>query len=932
MKSLKRPLAIALFLSITLSASPLAFFDHTISPIQAAGSIPAGLQDYERWVGSQHSHVNMDGDDGASGTTSAQAFAYARNIPHLDYFILTPHLHQSRSGSATLWYESTYDTIRADAASATTANFIAIPGVELSSISSGGHWNLYNAQDLVGQDHPDGDWNDGDDYYDHVVQLAQGGENIAAQFNHPSSTDFGSRYDATADPYFGTYAVTSGYTYDTSELFAGNGDNGLYEENWGAFLNLGWKVSPAADQDNHRATWGASSSEYTVIVRPAGTTLNQANILQGIRDHMTYATEDANMQIGFIANDWSMGQTIGGNSNVAFTIWWNNPSETLYNHNTGGSVTEPANDAIQTIWVYKNNFVTPVATYTPNTTSGAWNVTLSAEVGDWFVVKFQDTYTFATDATYGRLATKDLTWSAPVWYDPANADPQLVVDGTSPTATPQPTSTGYTNTPTPTGTPTPAASGCGAIVINEVLPANQTVYATDWVELYNPTGAAIDLGGCIIDDVTGGGAAPYTIPGGTTIAAYGFWVHERASAFNNSGDTINLIAGDGVTVIDSYSYGSTGYDASWYRLPDGGAWQATTTNAPTPGSANGGTATPTATPTALPSNTPTPTSTNTPTLTPTKTPTPTYTPTPTPTGTPTPTPTPAASGCGAIVINEVLPANQTVYATDWVELYNPTGAAIDLGGCIIDDVTGGGATPYTIPAGTTIAAHGFWVHERAGAFNNAGDTINLIAGDGVTVLDSYSYGSTGYDASWYRLPDGGAWQATTTNAPTPGSSNGGTTTNWVTLLYDNFESGWGNYTSGGVDANLYTNGTYAYEGYAAADIQDNSGAASAFSLSNSVDVHTAGYTELEISFTFMAVSMDNSSEDFWVQYYDGSTWRTVATYARTTHFNNGVFYTVTITLSENNYTFPTAMNLRFMCDASDNQDDVYIDAITIKAR
>jgi hypothetical protein len=100
-------------------------------------------------------------------------------------------------------------------------------------------------------------------------------------------------------------------------------------------------------------------------VRPHGTTLNAGNVIHGLSDHMTYATEDANMQIGFTANGWSMGQTVGGAANIALTIWWNNPSNTLYNNNTGVTATESANDAIGNIWIYKNSFNSPVATYTP---------------------------------------------------------------------------------------------------------------------------------------------------------------------------------------------------------------------------------------------------------------------------------------------------------------------------------------------------------------------------------------------------------------------------------------------------------------------------------------------------------------------------------------------------------------------------------------
>ena len=78
----------------------------------------------------------------------------------------------------------------------------------------------------------------------------------------------------------------------------------------------------------------------------------------------------------------------------------------------------------------------------------------------------------------------------------------------------------------------------------------------------------------------------------------------------------------------------------------------------------------------------------------------------------------------------------------------------------------------------------------------------------------------------------------------------------------------------------------------------------------------SAYVDLEVDFWFMAVSMDNAREDFWVQYFDGTTWRTVETYARTTDFDNGVFYHVTVQIPSGTYNYPTNAKLRFMCDAS----------------
>lgn len=150
---------------------------------------------------------------------------------------------------------------------------------------------------------------------------------------------------------------------------------------------------------------------------------------------------------------------------------------------------------------------------------------------------------------------------------------------------------------------------------------------------------------------------------------------------------------------------------------------------------------------------------------------------------------------------------------------------------------------------------------------------------------------------------------------------------WQVITYDDFESGMGNYSDGGSDMSRYTGGTHAHQGAAAADIQDNSGTASSFYHTASYNV--SGYQTLEVDFWFKMVSME-TNEDFWVQFYDGSAWRTVATFARSGSIQNNTFYHQVVTISRSSYNFPTNAKLRFMCDASDNNDDVYIDEIEFR--
>ncbi len=202
-------------------------------------------------------------------------------------------------------------------------------------------------------------------------------------------------------------------------------------------------------------------------------------------------------------------------------------------------------------------------------------------------------------------------------------------------------------------------------------------------------------------------------------------------------------------------------------------------------------------------------------------------------------------------------------------------------------------------------------------------------GDGGTSTaqnPTHTYNTAGtYDVSLSVSNDNGSDSLTKTGYITvtePGSGS------WVTITYDDFEGGWGNYTDGGGDCSLYTSGTYAHQGSNAADIQDNSGVASSFYHTNGYDV--SGYSDLEVEFWYEPVSMDRTGEDFWVQYYDGSTWQTVAVFDKGVDFENNNFYHEVVSIPAGTYAYPTDAKLRFMCDASGNVDDVYIDEIEFR--
>ncbi len=260
-----------------------------------------------------------------------------------------------------------------------------------------------------------------------------------------------------------------------------------------------------------------------------------------------------------------------------------------------------------------------------------------------------------------------------------------------------------------------AVNDCSvAVKINEVESSGGV--PGDWVELYNTGAAPADLSGYVFRD--NDPAHGYVLPAGSVIAPGGYLVLDElvngVGNFNfglGSNDEANLLAPDGVTVIDAYAW--TSHAATTYGRCPNATGPFVTTGAPTKGAAN---------------------------------------------------------DCGslalAVKINEVESSGGT--PGDWVEFYNTGSTTADISGYVFLD---NGTTGYVIPAGTTIPAGGFLVLDEAqfGFGLGSADDARFFAPDGVTLLDSYTW--TSHATTTYgRCPDGsGAF--TTTLAPTRGAAN-----------------------------------------------------------------------------------------------------------------------------------------------------------------
>lgn len=141
---------------------------------------------------------------------------------------------------------------------------------------------------------------------------------------------------------------------------------------------------------------------------------------------------------------------------------------------------------------------------------------------------------------------------------------------------------------------------------------------------------------------------------------------------------------------------------------------------------------------------------------------------------------------------------------------------------------------------------------------------------------------------------------------------------------NNFESGFGIWTDGGTDCIRTNNATYANSPTYSIQLRDNTST----SLMSTTSQNWTAYEEITVEFSFITVSFDNSNEDIWVQLSNngGGSYTTVADFNYSTHFANGVRYTATIVIPG---PFASNSRLRLRCDASADDDQVYIDDVVI---
>lgn len=138
-----------------------------------------------------------------------------------------------------------------------------------------------------------------------------------------------------------------------------------------------------------------------------------------------------------------------------------------------------------------------------------------------------------------------------------------------------------------------------------------------------------------------------------------------------------------------------------------------------------------------------------------------------------------------------------------------------------------------------------------------------------------------------------------------------------------FETGWDGWIDGGNDCARQSTSN-SFEGNYSIRLRDDSSTSNA--VSPTLDL--SGNSTISVEFHTYANSME-TGEDFFVEFWNGSSYQTIGQYASGTDFSNGTFFTDTIVLDAGSYSFNANNRFRIRCDASGNNDQIWFDQVII---
>jgi hypothetical protein len=377
------------------------------SAAPAPGSLP-----YTVFLGNLHSQTShsdgggdlagcngaQDPQTGAYGPLDAYAFAQKRG---LDILVTSEHNHMydgsdgtnldAKPAAASALFRS--GLTAASAYNAFHPGFLAVYALEWGVIANGGHMNIFNSTELLGWEHNAAGqlladtFTPKSDYAALYALMRQRG--WVGQFNHPAQGgqfNVGGMplgYSADGDQAMALCEVvnSNAFSTNTSETEARRSN---FEFACNKALEAGYHVAFSTNQDNHCANWGASYTNRTGVLLPAGRPLSNANFIDALKARRVFATMDKGSQLVLTANGHLMGERFANRGPLALVAHFANA----------------AGKAVSKVTVFEG---VPGRNGSVSELSSSAQTTITPAPGEHFY--------------YVRLTQEDgnMLWSAPVW-------------------------------------------------------------------------------------------------------------------------------------------------------------------------------------------------------------------------------------------------------------------------------------------------------------------------------------------------------------------------------------------------------------------------------------------------------------------------------------------------------------------------------------
>lgn len=281
--------------------------------------------------GNLHAHSKLSDDISGAGNEMLPSKAFQYAFEHgVDFLAITDHHKAIDSNHRISMEDNEYKTLLFDVAMQFNAShsgeFIAIPGIEWGNTATGNHLNVFGAAELP----PDSIL--GAEYDELFAWAASNAEFV--QFNHPNSWsgksnrnksvgNFGealfsttSEYVSAVNPSVKTVSiictVRNGHLTGEHRHSEDKTHRKMqWENHYKKILNMGFHISPSANQDTHSKNWGTVTAARTAAWAASA---SYHDLMKAFKANRVYASEDDEMavvyQVRYQGKTYWMGETV----------------------------------------------------------------------------------------------------------------------------------------------------------------------------------------------------------------------------------------------------------------------------------------------------------------------------------------------------------------------------------------------------------------------------------------------------------------------------------------------------------------------------------------------------------------------------------------------------------------------------------------------